>query len=48
MKNKLIIAGTFLTLVAASAAFADDSSAPTTGATRPTSAPIERRGERIE
>lgn len=49
MKNKLIIAGTFLTLIAASAAFADDSTAPTTGATTArTPGQIERRGERAE
>jgi hypothetical protein len=48
MKSKLIIAGTFLSLVAASAAFADDSAASTPGATKPTPGQIQRRGERAE
>jgi hypothetical protein len=48
MKTKLIIAGTFLTLVAASMAFAEDGTAPGTTAGKPTPGQIERRGERME
>ena len=50
MKHGLIIAGTFLTLVAASAAYADNGTPSTTGATagKPTPGQIERRGERME
>ena len=52
MKSQLIIAGTFLTLIAASPVFADDAAPSNTAVTNPsttrTPAQIERRGERIE
>jgi hypothetical protein len=48
MKTKLIIAGTFLTLIAVAPVFADDNTSTGSTAGKPTPGQIERRGERME